>query len=737
MENNIRFYLRKNSKDKLVSMKMNSLNKKNFQKFTENHNNNALPVKIELSKDTNKILVNYNEYSKHTFQPRRLLSNIGSNYGVSNSKKNINNNISDVVKNNMKTIHHFPLTLKLNCQNQQKNDKKDTNIINKNYKKTIDENDLTKRKIHLLINNTFNNDYQNNTKILIKNKNKNQLQIMKNEVYNKTEKNYIQENIDFDTALKTETETIMAQNPKRNSKFFIINSSLFYSSSNEEKKSDTSLNHFNTIENHGHSVHYSEFGSNKKKYINYSSGKKKLVLNIRDDIIQLNGSSNNSNVYNKKTFLPKFISYDYKTIANKVHNINSTNTKVEEKTINNEKEHKRSLKHLYLRMPVDKKKKIISFNLLNKECYSKNAMLCLFKNKPKKNSINSNDLFKNKPQNYFNHKIKELLKNEKQNNNFCTIVPKETNTTNTAATIRSINSPVEQCLKIFDKKVRANLKIFGNKKLDSVSEYADEIFINLLLEEFQSIRNNLNYDNKILMEYGINPTIRSCLIDSLFGLQDTFKFCDKTLFITVQIFDNYLSLNININNEQKILETDLDIILVASFLIASKTEESFIYHLTDYLTILSEKYNKNHLINMEYNMLKILNFETFQPTSLEFLEILSNIYELNNETKSKCINYLYVSLLDVNLSQISQSFLVFTIIILVTKREYKILIDKIESFYKKDKNSEGYLNFMRLICLLKNENAVIETAEILKNYMRNVCNSEYISIAKKIGCKKE
>ena len=149
-------------------MKMNSLNKKNFQKFTENHNNNALPVKIELSKDTNKILVNYNEYSKHTFQPRRLLSNIGSNYGVSNSKKNINNNISDVVKNNMKTIHHFPLTLKLNCQNQQKNDKKDTNIINKNYKKTIDENDLTKRKIHLLINNTFNNDYQNNNKILIK-----------------------------------------------------------------------------------------------------------------------------------------------------------------------------------------------------------------------------------------------------------------------------------------------------------------------------------------------------------------------------------------------------------------------------------------------------------------------------------------------------------------------------------------------------------------------------------------
>ena len=60
-----------------------------------------------------------------------------------------------------------------------------------------------------------------------------------------------------------------------------------------------------------------------------------------------------------------------------------------------------------------------------------------------------------------------------------------------------------------------------------------------------------NYDNKILTDYGINPSIRSCLIDSLFGLQDTFKFCDKTLFITVQIFDNYLS--IIINNYKKYL----------------------------------------------------------------------------------------------------------------------------------------------------------------------------------------
>ena len=749
MENNVRFYLKKNSKDKLISMKMNSINNKIIQKYTDNHNNNALGVNIGFSKD-NKFLKNYNDNSKNSFQPRRLLSTIGSNNCVSNSKtnnKDNNNkdiNINGVVKNNLKTIHNYPLTLKINYANQHNYNTNDINIFNKNYKKTIDENDLTNRKIHLYTNNTLNNELkiiENNTKIFGKNKNKNQLQIIKNEALNNTQKNYLKENIDFGAPIKEEKETIMVKKPKKNSKFFIINNSLYHSTSNEEKKIDYSLNHFKTIENNGNSVHYSGFSSNKKKSINYSCGKK-IMLNIKDCGTKLNSLPNNPNISNNKPFLPKFVSYDYKTIYNKLGYANTNNKKIDEKTIHNESIRKRSYKQLYLRIPSEKKKKMISFNLLNKELYSKNYMLRLLKNKPKKNNGNIYDIFKTKqPQNFINHKIKEFIKNEaKNNNNFCTIIPRETTTTNTTTKIKSINSPVEQqCTKIFDKKVRAHLKIFDNKSPDFISEYAEEIFINLLIEEFQSIRNNLNYDNKILVEYGINPTIRSCLIDSLFGLQDTFKFCDKTLFITVQIFDNYLSININQNNEKKILETDLDIILVASFLIASKTEESFIYHLSDYLTILSEKYNKNHLVTMEYQMLKVLNFDTFQPTSLEFLEILSNIYELDNETKNKCINYLYVSLLDVNLSQISQSFLVFTIIFLVTEKEYKILIDKIESFYKndKDKDKEGYLNFMRLTSLLKNENAVVETADILKGFMKNVCNSEFISTAKKIGYKKE
>lgn len=85
-------------------------------------------------------------------------------------------------------------------------------------------------------------------------------------------------------------------------------------------------------------------------------------------------------------------------------------------------------------------------------------------------------------------------------------------------------------------------------------------------------------NSEILNNYGINPAIRACLIDSLIGLQQTFKFCDKTLFITIQIFDNYIGEIISSSDKcLHVDETDLDIIIVACFLIASKMEESFLY----------------------------------------------------------------------------------------------------------------------------------------------------------------
>jgi len=81
--------------------------------------------------------------------------------------------------------------------------------------------------------------------------------------------------------------------------------------------------------------------------------------------------------------------------------------------------------------------------------------------------------------------------------------------------------------------------------------------------------------NDFLLNYGINLETRTCFIDSLIDLQKIFNFNERTLFITVKLFDRYITTLI-VNNLSKIEEEDLDIILTTSFLIASKIEESIL-----------------------------------------------------------------------------------------------------------------------------------------------------------------
>ena len=334
------------------------------------------------------------------------------------------------------------------------------------------------------------------------------------------------------------------------------------------------------------------------------------------------------------------------------------------------------------------------------------------------------------------------------NNNFYTLIPKTNN--NISKTINIVNSPHDSGLKLIvkNKKKIINDTIYINTRPEYVKEYNDEILINLLIEEYTfNKKKKIILDNDLMNNYGINPAIRSYLIDSLIGLQDTFKFCDKTLFITLQIFDNYIGSIIASNDPNlKIKETDLDIIAVSCFLIASKMEESFIYHLTDYLTILSDKYNTNHIMNTEYNILKHYNFEAFEPNTLDFFEIFASLYNLDDNSKKKGIKMLLVILLNIDLAQMSSSVVAFSVLYLIMKKDFKTMMDKIDSlFYNlykwsdwsqknysdKEKN-ETYSKYMKLISPLKHENEIKFISEMISYFIENLPKNEFVNIAKKI-----
>ena len=471
------------------------------------------------------------------------------------------------------------------------------------------------------------------------------------------------------------------------------------------------------------------------------------------------------NNYNTNNYIYDFSNenYDNKTIINET--IKNTNAN----------------KKIYFRVLSSKKKKFISFGeilkkekdneLINNKLKDNNIILKLTKSKnnpktilPKNlNAITNYNSNNSKPKNFFNHKIIKINAQKEINNNFYTIVPKNKNNNINNNTFNLIHSPHDQGLKLIvkNKKFKGEKIIndkkpikditdnnYMNYKPEYVKEYTDEILINLLIEEYLfKKKKKLILNTDILNNYGINSIIRSCLIDSFVGLQETFQICDKTLFITIKLFDNYLSSIIaEKDTNEKIEDTDLDMIIVSCFLIASKMEESFIYHLTDYLSILSNKYNTNHLMNMEYNILKYYNFEIFEPNSLDFFEIFASLYNLDDKSKKKGINILFAILLNVDLSQMPSSLIAFSVIYIMVKKDFNLMMNKIDklfynlykwsdwdkkNFNDKEKN-ENYSNYMKLIGPLKNENDIKEVSDMILYFVENIPKSEFINIIKKI-----
>ena len=562
-------------------------------------------------------------------------------------------------------------------------------------------------------------------------------------------------------------------------------------------KNKNNLNYNYIFSKNANTFRNSNNTSNIKHKINsirdnlYSNknGKKNIKLNY--NLLVNNANINNNSIKeinnNNQDYLPKFTSFE--TINNNKRNIslkheynNSINNNcnydicnefLENRTINNDSIKNNGNKKIYYRILSSKKKKFISFgdiikkdNQINNNKNNNNIILKLSKSKSKIpktilpkyiNDINSYNSNNSRPKNYFNHKNIKINEQKEVNNNYFTIITKN----NKESNIHNLFfSPQEQGLKIFvsnkkftgekkeNKNKLLNENIIINKNPEYVKEYTEEILINLLIEEFIfNKKKKLFLNTEILNNYGINPIIRSCLIDSLIGLQETFQFCNKTLFITVKIFDNYISSIIaEKDKKSKIEDSDLDMIIVSCFLIASKMEESFIYHLTDYLTILSDKYSTSDLMNMEYNILKYYNFVIFEPNSLDFFEIFASFYELDEKSKNRGIKILFAILLNVDLSQMPSSIIAFAVIYILMEKNFSKMINKIDSLfynlyrwsdwndkkYNDKQKNETYSKYMKIIGPLKNENDVKEISDMILYFIDNIPKNEFNNTIKKI-----
>ena len=83
--------------------------------------------------------------------------------------------------------------------------------------------------------------------------------------------------------------------------------------------------------------------------------------------------------------------------------------------------------------------------------------------------------------------------------------------------------------------------------------------------------------------------------------------------MTVSTIDRYLA-------KKSIKKTQLHLLGVAALLIATKYEEIYPPDLKDLLNVSENKFTKEEVLNLEYDIISTLEFNFFVPSLLRFLQ---------------------------------------------------------------------------------------------------------------------
>ena len=763
-------YKDKNTKKNILNININSINNLNNKEYKT-----IIPSKNDIYFNSN-ITNNNNDHNNRKIRKR---CNTSENFIPLSNLNNFSSNNNNL-RNNFKCAKNF-------CNNA-------------NYNKTItighrhvNMNTYRKNKIFLCKNKSIKklsknnmNDNSRDKYYMYYNKISEKNKIIKNNRYRNFPQFKLLQNMIFDNQNKLK---IFKHEKNSMNKINKNNNTINLKS----KKNTINISHSNTItnENKKESNHTYNFLSKILKRRNHSNSNHKNIINYNSNN---NNNKNNIKKNNQQHFLSfnRFLKNEIKEST--IYNDEDSKNRLGQKGFWNMKNSIDATKNYFnnRHFPIQRKNTNKNDNNINK--FNKNGhndlpfninRNFLNTNSDNQNNDNSNNLKQNKipnfnsiinnnnnninsnnnsnkySSNHFSHfnignNNKNITNKNNKNNKNETInnqdIKKNSNIggikvqNNTAVKIKptQFKTNSDKIKKINEKSIspipKDQLTIKTNKNSDPqyVEEYLDEILHNLFKEEKASIRElKFQMSSDFLNNYGINPETRTCLIDSLINLQKIFKFNERTLFITIQLFDKYIATTI-IRDFKTIKEENLDMILTASLLVASKLEESLIYKLKDYLGILPDNYTVNNLIEMEDELLGVIHFNIVSPTMLDFFEIFCTKLKLDKKVKNQGLYLLNNILLDINLSQISGSVIAYSVINIITKNNVGSLTEKINEMNDKDKEDESDIEdenkrFFDAFFLLNNQEKINDLCDLIIVFSKGILRTEYINVFNKFN----
>ena len=328
-------------------------------------------------------------------------------------------------------------------------------------------------------------------------------------------------------------------------------------------------------------------------------------------------------------------------------------------------------------------------------------------NQKNSNLIKTNNTFNIKP---YTNLAQQILNFHKKNDNNITYSKKQVFSDIININKNNKNLKEESVLLncVENKKIHKENKKITKENIQNCNEYINEIFSHL--KETENLNLPLeNYMEKTQSE--INERMRIILLDWLIDVQLKFKLLPETLFLTINIIDRYLSIS-------KATKENLQLIGITSMLIACKYEEIYFPEIKDFIYMTDDTYSKDEVLQMEYEILKKLEFNITNPSSLRFLEIYDFYLKLDNKIYFLAKYFLELSLVNYKQIKFLPSIIATSAIYLSKKQD--VLFDENELW-----NITGYTFNDIEECYLR-----------LKEYIFHLDNTQYLAVKRKYSSEK-
>ena len=205
-------------------------------------------------------------------------------------------------------------------------------------------------------------------------------------------------------------------------------------------------------------------------------------------------------------------------------------------------------------------------------------------------------------------------------------------------------------------------------------------------------------------------------------LYKVFKFKENTLFQTVQIIERFLS--------KKMLSVEkTELLILSSLILSSKHEEIDYVNMIEALQLSNDKFTREEVINMEYEILNELNFELIIPTMNDYYEIYCAILKMNDLDKNKGLFILNIILNDYFLIKFPNFIISLAVVKLVTKTDINFVIQKIR--YYLIKNEEE-----KFLSMINEEKMLDKVCFKIKKIYKNYLNNKYKNVESKFSDEK-